>query len=74
MKSSRRLWSALQDTLTELDVTLALADAVWQLDPALGTRARGRLIATLAESTMFARLTTTQQRELADLLGRCIAP
>ena len=43
------------------------------LTPA-GTRARGRLIATIAESTMVTGLTATQQRELADLLGRCVAP
>lgn len=119
------LESALHDTLVELDLTLPLADALWQLDPALGplsrrelaerlrcdpsnvtflvgrleerrlvrrapaatdrrvkalaltpagTVARHRLIAAIAESSMFTRLTATQQRELADLLGRCVAP
>jgi hypothetical protein len=29
------------------------------------------LVATLAESAMFARLTPAEQRELVDLLGRC---
>jgi MarR family transcriptional regulator, organic hydroperoxide resistance regulator len=113
---------SLHDTLVELDLTLPLADALWQLDPALGplsrrelaerlacdpsnvtflvnrleerrlvsrapggsdrrvkelaltpagTRARDRLIATLAGSSMFTRLTATQQRRLADLLERC---
>jgi DNA-binding MarR family transcriptional regulator len=37
-----------------------------------GTQARDRLIATIAESAMFRRLTATQRRELADLLGRCV--
>jgi DNA-binding MarR family transcriptional regulator len=113
----------LQGALGELDLTLPLADALWQLDPALGplsrrelaerlccdpsnvtflvnrleerrlvarapagndrrvkelaltpagARARGRLIATIAGSSMFTRLTSTQQRQLADLLGRCL--
>jgi DNA-binding MarR family transcriptional regulator len=30
----------LHDTLDELDLTLALADALWQLDPALGPQSR----------------------------------
>ena len=119
------LESALRDTLMELDLTLPLADALWQLDPALGplsrrelaerlrcdpsnvtflvnrlaerrlvrrapaasdrrvkalaltpagVEVRTRLIATIAESTMFTRLTATQQRELVRLLGRCVAP
>jgi MarR family transcriptional regulator, organic hydroperoxide resistance regulator len=38
---------------------------------AAGVDARNRLIATLAESAMFARLTRGEQRQLADLLGRC---
>jgi DNA-binding MarR family transcriptional regulator len=38
---------------------------------AAGVEARNRLIATLAESAMFARLTRAEQRELAALLGRC---
>lgn len=113
----------LHDTLEELDLTLALADALWQLDPALGplsrrdlagrlrcdpsnvtflvnrleqrrlisraraagdrrlkaialtqagVEARDRLIATLAQSSMFSQLTSTQRRHLADLLGRCV--
>lgn len=112
----------LQQTLVELDLTHALADALWQLDPALGPlsrrelaerlccdpsnvtflvdrleskrlvtrarttsdrrvralaltpagkKARRRLITTIAGSPMFRRLTTAQQRQLADLLGRC---
>ena len=112
----------LHDTLAELDLTIALADALWQLDPELGplsrrelaerlhcdpsnvtflvdrlerrrfvararieadrrvkalaltpagVEVRNRLIATLAESAMFAQLTPAEQRELADLLGRC---
>jgi MarR family transcriptional regulator, organic hydroperoxide resistance regulator len=113
---------ALSSVLVELDLTLPLADALWQLDPALGplsrrelaerlachpsnvtflvnrlerqhlvtrgpgagdrrvralmltpagVRARTRLISTLAESALFSRLTTDQQRQLAELLGRC---
>ncbi len=113
----------LHDTLSELELTIALADTLWQLDPALGpvsrrqlaerlgcdpsnvtflvdrlerrrlvTRARAvedrrvkalsltpagiavrsRLIATLAESPMFGRLTIAQQRDLAALLRRCV--
>ena len=112
----------LYHTLAELDLTIALADVLWQLDPdlgpvsrrglaerlhcdpsnvtflvdrlerrrlvgrarvetdrrvralaltAAGIEARNRLIATLAESAMFARLTRAEQRQLADLLGRC---
>ena len=112
----------LHDTLAELDLTIALADALWQLDPELGplsrrelaerlhcdpsnvtflvdrlerrrlvvrvrdetdrrvkalaltpagVEARNRLIATLAESAMFARLTRVEQRELSELLRRC---
>ena len=38
---------------------------------ATGVEARNRLIATLAESAMFARLTRAEQRQLADLLRRC---
>jgi MarR family transcriptional regulator, organic hydroperoxide resistance regulator len=113
----------LHDTLEELDLTVSLSDALWQLDPALGplsrrelaerlrcdpsnvtflvnrleqrrlvSRARvgtdrrvkalaltpagvvvrTRLIATIAESSMFSELTSTQQRQLADLLQRCV--
>lgn len=113
----------LHDTLEELDLTLPLADALWQLDPALGSlsrrdlaerlrcdpsnvtflvdrleqrqlisreRAAGdgrvkaialtqsgidvrtRLIATLAQSPMFIRLTNAQRRHLADLLQSCL--
>jgi DNA-binding MarR family transcriptional regulator len=112
----------LHDALVELELTTALADALWQLDPELGplsrrelaerlccdpsnvtflvdrlerrrliararvdadrrvkalaltpagVEVRNRLIATLAESAMFARLTRAEQGELADLLGRC---
>ena len=113
----------LHDTLEELDVTLTLADALWQLDPALGpvsrrelaeplrcdpsnvtflvnrleqrrlvsrapargdrrvkaltltptgVKARNRLIATIAESSIFRGLTKPQQQQLADLLRRCV--
>jgi DNA-binding MarR family transcriptional regulator len=112
----------LHDTLAELDLTIPLADVVWQLDPELGPLsrrevaerlhcdpsnvtflvnrlerrrlvararvkadrrvkalvltaagldARNRLIATLAASAMFAQLTHAEQRQLANLLGRC---
>jgi MarR family transcriptional regulator, organic hydroperoxide resistance regulator len=112
----------LHDVLAELDLTIALADALWQLDPELGplsrrelaerlhcdpsnvtflvdrlerrrfvarasvdadrrikalalttagVEVRNRLIATLAESAMFAALTRAEQHKLADLLGRC---
>lgn len=112
----------LQDTLVELDLTIPLADVLWQLDPELGplsrrelagrlhcdpsnvtflvdrlerrrfvararvkadrrvnaltltaagADARERLIATVAESAMFAQLTSGEQRQLAALLGRC---
>jgi DNA-binding MarR family transcriptional regulator len=112
----------LHDTLAEVDLTLALADALWQLDPALGplsrgelaerlrcdpsnvtflvdrleerrlvrrdraagdrrvkalaltpagARVRGRLLATIADSSMFGGLTRTEQRQLTRLLGRC---
>jgi hypothetical protein len=33
----------LHDTLEELDLTLTLADALWQLDPALGPLSRREL-------------------------------
>jgi MarR family transcriptional regulator, organic hydroperoxide resistance regulator len=33
----------LHDTLSELDLTIALADALWQLDPALGPLSRRQL-------------------------------
>jgi DNA-binding MarR family transcriptional regulator len=112
-----------RETVVELGLTDALADAVQQLDPALGPlsrrelaerlhcdpsnvtflvdrlehkrlvtrarasddrrvralaltpagrRARARLIATVARSSMFSRLSTAQQRQLADLMGRCV--
>jgi DNA-binding MarR family transcriptional regulator len=115
----------LHDALVELDLTIALSDAIWQLDPKLGplsrrelaerlhcdpsnvtflvdrlesrrllTRARARsdrrtqalaltpagievrdrLIATIADSSMFTTLTRAQQRQLVDLLQRCIDP
>jgi DNA-binding MarR family transcriptional regulator len=38
---------------------------------AAGVRVRNQLIATVADSPMFARLTRAEQRELAHLLGRC---
>jgi MarR family transcriptional regulator, organic hydroperoxide resistance regulator len=114
----------LHDTLEEHELTISLADALWQLDPALGpqsrrqladrlgcdpsnvtflvdrleqrrlvsrTRAsddrrvkalaltpagvevRNRLIATIAESSMFSQLTSAQQRQLDDLLQRCLS-
>lgn len=113
----------LHDTLVELDLTLPLADVLWQLDPALGplsrrelaerlrcdpsnvtylvnrlekrrfvsrapagrdrrikalaltpagVEVRNRLITTIAASSMFNELTSTQQRQLADLLQRCV--
>jgi DNA-binding MarR family transcriptional regulator len=113
----------LHDTLEELDLTMPLADALWQLDPELGplsrrelaarlqchpsnvtflvdrlesrrlviraragddrrlialaltpagAEVRSRLIATIAHSSMFSRLTAPEQRQLADLLGRCV--
>jgi DNA-binding MarR family transcriptional regulator len=113
----------LHDTLEELELTVSLSDALWQLDPALGplsrrelaerlrcdpsnvtflvnrleqrrlvsraraggdrrvkalaltpagVEARNHLIATLAESSMFSELTSAQQRQLADLLQRCV--
>jgi DNA-binding MarR family transcriptional regulator len=113
----------LHDTLVELDLTVSLSDALWQLDPALGplsrralaerlhcdpsnvtflvdrleerglvsrwragsdrrvkalaltpagVEVRNRLIATIAESSMFSELTSAQQRQLADLLQRCV--
>jgi DNA-binding MarR family transcriptional regulator len=115
----------LHDTLVELDLTIPLSDALWQLDPALGPlsrrqladrlrcdpsnvtflvgrleerrlvsraragrdrrvralaltpagiEARNRLIATIARSSMFSELTRAQQRQLADLLQRCVRP
>ena len=111
------------DTLEELDLTVPLADCLWQLDPALGplsrrelaerlrcdpsnvtflvnrlesrhlvsrapaggdrrvkalaltpagVEVRNRLLATIAESSMFSALTSAQQRQLADLLHRCV--
>jgi MarR family transcriptional regulator, organic hydroperoxide resistance regulator len=114
---------ALHATLDELDLTLPLADALWQLDPAFGpvsrrqlaerlqcdpsnvtfvvdrleqrglverafaagdrrvraivltepgVDARNRLLATIAESPMFAGLTEAQRRQLLDLLGHCL--
>lgn len=113
----------LADTLVELDLTVSLADALWQLDPRLGplsrralaerlhcdpsnvtflvdrldrrrlvSRARAgddrrvkaltltpagvdvrnRLIAAIAGSPMLRELTGPQQRQLADLLHRCV--
>jgi DNA-binding MarR family transcriptional regulator len=41
------------------------------LTPA-GVKVRNRLIATIAESPMFNELTSTQQRQLADLLQQCV--
>ena len=37
-----------------------------------GIDVRNGLIATIAESPMFNELTRTQQRQLADLLRRCV--
>jgi MarR family transcriptional regulator, organic hydroperoxide resistance regulator len=118
-----RIEQQLHDPLEELGLTLALADALWQLDrargalsrrelaerlgcdpsnvtflidrlqerrlvtrsPARGDRrataltltdtgekVRGRLIATIAESPLFAGLTEAQLRQLASLLARCV--
>ena len=115
----------LHDTLVELDLTIPLSDAIWQLDPKLGplsrrelaerlhcdpsnvtflvdrldsrrlltrartrsdrriqalaltpagNEARERLIATIADSSMFTSLTRAQHRQLADLLQRCVDP
>jgi len=44
---------------------------VLALTPA-GVELRERLVATIAESSMFGRLTNAQQRQLADLLQRCV--
>ena len=114
----------LHDTLTELDLTIPLSDALWQLDPQLGpltrrelaerlncepsnvtilvnrlerrrlvsrAQARGdrrlkalaltpagievrdRLIATIADSSLFSQLTSAQRRQLSQLLKRCVA-
>jgi DNA-binding MarR family transcriptional regulator len=38
---------------------------------ASGVRARDRLIATIAGSSMFSRMTRTQRRQLTELLTRC---
>jgi DNA-binding MarR family transcriptional regulator len=113
----------LHDTLEELDLSVTLADTLWQLDPTVGplsrrqlaerlgcdpsnvtflvdrleqrrlvTRAqaggdrrvkalsltqagvnvRDRLIGTIAESPMFSQLTSARQRQLANLLQRCV--
>ena len=113
----------LHDTLLELELTIALADVLWQLDPALGAlsrrelaerlgcdpsnvtflikrlerrhlvrgvravgdrrvkalaltpsgvKVRNRLIAAVAESSMFGELTPVQQQQLAALLERCV--
>jgi DNA-binding MarR family transcriptional regulator len=113
----------LHDALVELDLTVSLSDALWQLDPALGplsrralaerlhcdpsnvtfivdrleerrlvtrsragsdrrvkalaltpagVQVRNRLIATIAESSMFGELTSAQQRQMTDLLQRCV--
>jgi len=43
------------------------------LTPA-GIAVSGRLIATLAESPIFSRLTLARQRDLAALLRRCVDP
>jgi DNA-binding MarR family transcriptional regulator len=43
------------------------------LTPA-GVEVRNRLIATVAESSMFSGLTSAQQRQLADLLRHCARP
>jgi MarR family transcriptional regulator, organic hydroperoxide resistance regulator len=42
------------------------------LTPA-GTEVRDRLIATIAESSLFSQLTSAQRRQLAQLLQRCVA-
>jgi DNA-binding MarR family transcriptional regulator len=113
----------LHDTLVELDLTISLSDALWQLDPSLGplsrralaqrlhcdpsnvtflvgrleqrrllsrcrldsdrrvmalaltpagVEVRNRLIATIAESSMFSDLTNAQRRQLAELLQCCV--
>ena len=115
------LEAQLHETLEDLDLTMPLADVLWQLDPADGplsrreladrlgcdpsnvtflvdrleeralvTRARAehdrrvttltltrtgidvrdRLIAAIAGSSMFSDLTTSEQRQLADVLER----
>jgi DNA-binding MarR family transcriptional regulator len=43
------------------------------LTPA-GIDVRDRLIATIAQSSMFSALTHAQQRQLAELLERCVDP
>jgi DNA-binding MarR family transcriptional regulator len=113
----------LHQTLIQLDLTLPLADVLWQLDPALGpisrrelaerlgcdpsnvtflidrlerrrlvararssgdrrvrtlrlteegSRTRRRLIETIARSSIFTGLTSGEQRELTELLDRCL--
>ena len=113
----------LQDVLVELDLTMALSDALWQLDPArgpvsrrelaerlscdpsnvtflvdrlerrqlvsraragedrrvnalaltpAGVQVRNRLIATLAESSVFRDLSPAQQHRLIELLQQCV--
>jgi MarR family transcriptional regulator, organic hydroperoxide resistance regulator len=39
-----------------------------------GIEVRNRLIAALAESSLFSDLTRAEQRQLADLLARCVGP
>lgn len=119
------LQRSVSATLRELDLTEALADLVWQLDPAdgpqsrrtlaarlhcdpsnvtllvdrlevrglvesrpdsndrrvkaialtpTGRRARDRLVATTADSPIFAKLSETERRQLALLLARCGNP
>jgi DNA-binding MarR family transcriptional regulator len=113
---------SLNDVLAKLDLTLPLADALWQMDPVLGplsrgelaerlrcdpsnvsflvgrlerrqlvtrarargdqrvttlqltpagARARARLVAAIAESSLFAGLARSEQQQLAGLLARC---
>jgi MarR family transcriptional regulator, organic hydroperoxide resistance regulator len=118
-----RVEACLHDVLTELDLTIALADALWHLDPAGGAlsrralaerlrchpsnvtfladrlerdglisrvrathdrranaltltppgiAARKRLVAAIAESSIFGGLTMEEQRQLTALLRRCV--
>jgi DNA-binding MarR family transcriptional regulator len=114
---------SLHETLVSLELTIPLADALWQLDPALGpisrrelaerlrcdpsnvsfligrlerrrlvkrlrvsddrrvrtlqltpagARVRTRLVAAIAESSLFEGLNGAEQSQLAALLGRCV--
>jgi DNA-binding MarR family transcriptional regulator len=118
-----RVEACLHDVLGELDLSIALADALWHLDPAggalsrralaerlrchpsnvtfladrleqsglvsrvrsaddrraneltltpPGVAARNRLLAAVAESSIFKELSAGEQQQLAALLRRCV--